>query len=472
MPADSLVYSQEQPNDLLLALSDGTPVCDGVDLGVHAEDEMWRVFYYRGSQNLDQSLVMYFHSGWKIWSTYRQILAWRVGEPGRVGKILDFASGYGRVTRFIVHDVPPERVWVSDIYAGGVEFQRERFGVHGIVSTADPADFRCDERFDVILVSSLFSHLPAETFLAWLRRLWSLLSPGGMLVFSVHDEAMLPADHPGKAELSARGLYFEGESESGSLSKAQYGTTWVTEAYVRDTLERVTAGLSVARYPRGFASLQDLYVAVDQPGVDFSGLDVTGGVDAVLDHCSFVFPRRIQVVGWGVDRASGERLREIRVRIDGQYVASSTDFESRPEAVALFPMENVQPVGWQLSFDLPQGADHISALLAITAIDAAGREHGVFEGPLHVALLRTARMGVFCSHLDQQRMQTAHEAEMSRLRAEAEERIGAQAQLRAEAEARIDALETRISAMQASRFWQIRNRWFALKRLLGLTDET
>jgi SAM-dependent methyltransferase len=460
MPADSLVYSQEQPNALLLALSDGTPICDGVDLGVHEEDEMWRLFYYRGSQDLDQSLVMYFHSGWKIWSTYRQILAWRFGEPGRVGKILDFASGYGRVTRFIVHDIPPERVWISDLYARGVEFQRQRFGVHGIVSTADPADFRCDERFDAILVSSLFSHLPAETFLTWLRRLWSLLAPGGVLVFSVHDEALLPAGHPGKRELAARGLYFEEESESGSLSKAQYGTAWVTEGYVRDALDRMasdTPGLSVARYPRGFANLQDLYVAVDRPGVDFSGLDVTGGVEGVLDHCGFVFPRQIQMSGWGVDRASGEPLREIRVRINGQAVASSTDFRPRTEAVALFPMESVQPVGWQLSFDLPEGADHTSALFTLTAVDAAGREHRLFEEPLHMALLRSARMGLIYSHRDQRRVRTEGEAELERLLANAE--------------GRIDILETRVAAMQASRFWKMRNRWFALKRRLGLTGE-
>lgn len=460
MPADSLVYSQEQPNALLLALSDGTPICEGVDLGIHEEDEMWRLFYYRGSQNLDSSLVMYFHSGWKTWSTCRQILAWRFGAPGRIGKLLDFASGYGRVTRFIVHDIPPERVWIADIYARGVEFQRRRFGVHGMVSTADPADFRCDERFDAILVSSLFSHLPAATFRAWLRRLWSLLAPGGVLVFSVHGEALLPAGHPGKGELAARGLYFEEKSESGSLSKAQYGTAWVTEGYVRDALDRMAAdtpGPSVARYPRGFANLQDLYVAVDRPGVDFSGLDVTGGVDGALEHCGFAFPRRIQVSGWGVDRASGEPLREIRVRIDGQAVASAADFHPRPEAAALFPMESVQPVGWQLSFDLPEGADHASALLILTAVDAAGREHGVFAGPLHVALLRSARLGLLCSHLDQQRMRTGHEAELARLRADAERRV--------------NDLETRIAAMQASRFWKLRNRWFALKRRLGLTDE-
>jgi hypothetical protein len=200
----------------------------------------------------------------------------------------------------------------------------------------------------------------------------------------------------------------------------------VTEKYVRDALDRIAAdapGLSVARYPRGFVSLQDLYVAVDRPGVDFSGLDVTGGVDGVLDHCSFVFPRQIRVSGWSVDRASGEPLREMRARIDGQAVGSSTDFQPLPEAVALFPMENVQPVGWQLAFDLPQGADHTSALLTLTAVDAAGREHGVFEGPLHVALLRTARMGLLYSYGDQQRTRTGYEAELAWLRADAAARI-------------------------------------------------
>lgn len=458
--ADTLVYSQEHPNALLLALSDGTPICAGVDLGVHEEDEMWRLFYYRGSENLDQSLVMYFHSGWKVWSAYRKILAWRFGAPERVGKILDFASGYGRITRFLVHDIPPERVWIADIYERGVDFQRRRFGVHGLVSTTDPADFRCDERFDAILVSSLFSHLPAETFLAWLQRLRRLLAPGGVLVFSVHDEALLPPGHPGEAELAARGLHFEPESESASLSKAQYGTTWVTEAYVREILGRVAgddSAWSIARYERGFASLQDLYVAVDQPGVDFSGLDVTGGVDGVLDHCGFLFPRKIELSGWGVDRASGEPLREIRVRVDGEVAAVASEFHPRPEANALFPLERVQPVGWQLAFDLPEGTDRDSARLAVAAVDTAGREHEVFAGPLQVALLRSARMGVLYGHLEQQRLRSEHEATVTRLRTETQ--------------ARIDHLEAQLAGMRASRFWKLRNAWFALKRRLGVTDE-
>jgi hypothetical protein len=66
-------------------------------------------------------------------------------------------------------------------------------------------------------------------------------------------------------------------------------------------------------------------------------------------------------------------------------------------------------------------------------------------------------MGQLYSYLEQQRMRTEHEAELARLRAAADERIA--------------ALETRIAAMRASRFWKMRDRWFAVKRRLGLTDE-
>ena len=34
-----------------------------------------------------------------------------------------------------------------------------------------------------------------------------------------------------------------------------------------------------------------------------------------------------------------------------------------------------------------------------------------------------------------------------------------------------EALRVRVQAMEASRFWKLRNAWFAVKRGLGLTEE-
>jgi SAM-dependent methyltransferase len=121
----------------------------------------------------------YFDSGRQIWMTVRQILSWRFGSPRACGRFLDFASGYGRLTRHIVAELPKESVWVSDIYAEGVAFQERTFGVKGIVSRSDPKDLGFETTFDCILVSSLFTHLPAARFSGWLRRLGAALSPGG-----------------------------------------------------------------------------------------------------------------------------------------------------------------------------------------------------------------------------------------------------------------------------------------------------
>src|SRR5881227_3167136 len=165
-----------------------------VDLAVDARDEMlaFLVEAHRGDR--ERALFHYFQSGASIADSLGQVLRWRFGEGmGRVRSLLDFASGYGRVTRFLVREVPPERVSVADVYADGVRFQAERFGVHGLVSTLRPEDFVCGERFDAILVTSLFTHLPEERFVAWLRALLGLLNPGGLLAFSAHSPEVLPA---------------------------------------------------------------------------------------------------------------------------------------------------------------------------------------------------------------------------------------------------------------------------------------
>ena len=141
-------------------------------------------------------------------------------------RILDFASGYGRVTRHAVLDVAPERLWVADIYAAGVRFQEEQLGVHGLVSHADPDRFECAETFDAILVSSLFTHLPEATFRSWLRRLWGLLRPAA---FWSSASTTRISCRPAR-ELPPSGMLFDLKSESGSLPGEEYGTSWVDEA--------------------------------------------------------------------------------------------------------------------------------------------------------------------------------------------------------------------------------------------------
>lgn len=445
----TLAYRNEENSPLVLTLKGLPGTGPGLNLNVDRRDEMFG-FFHGLDGDRDRALALYFHSGLRIWETFRAILAWRFGT-GLGGRLLDFASGYGRVTRFAVQEIPAERVWVSDIYREGVAFQAEQYGVHGLVSTADPADFVCEERFATILVSSLFTHLPEATFRSWLRRLWELRAPGGMLVFSVHAPDLLP---PG-TEMPESGLLFQEVSESGSLAKAQYGSCWVTEEFVRGALAEIAPGASADRIPRGLVSFQDLWVVVDESGVDFSGLALPASPEGHVDRCAWEPPDEIEVSGWVVDRATGEPVREVQAWVaweENRQLAGTTAFSSREDAAGAFAgaaPHPLHPQGWRLRFALPAEIPR-SAFLHLRVIDGRGHASTLYAATLDAALLRSVRLELRAA--EEKRVQE---------RAEGAARL---AQLRAEGAYERSVLEARLAAMEASRFWKLRQQWFRMKR--------
>lgn len=456
MSPDAEIYRNNGARPLVQALCRDL-LARNLNLDVHPADEMLGFFRHAQGNDLDSALVAYFDSGRRIWDAERQVLAWRFGPPPWHFRLLDFASGYGRVTRHIFHEIGPRDVWVSDIYAGGVAFQEQSFGVQGIVSTTDPASFPGDRSFDAILVSSLFTHLPEARFLAWLRRLGELLSPGGLLLFSVHDLSLPrePASEP------ASGMVFREISESGSLAKSEYGTCWVSEAFVRRAVEEAIGPRPVLRIPRGLASFQDLYVVVNEPGPGspdlFSGLTFEREADGFLESCHLIGNRALRLAGWVTDRVAGEPPREVRVRIDGAEAASCRDLEPRPAATErTLAADPVAAVGWQASFEIPADADPVSARLTIHTVSAAGEEKLLYAGPIESACLRSAQLDTVLLKAE--------------LRAR-EDDLNRRDLLLAQRQAEIETLERRIEAMRASRFWKIRDLWFRFKRRAGWTAE-
>jgi SAM-dependent methyltransferase len=445
----TLAYQSAENHPLVAALVPASGRFVRLRLDVDAEDEMFLHYRNLHGGDRDRALVLYFDSGRRIWETMAAVLRWRFGAPGAGFRLLDFASGYGRVTRFAVLDVPPERLWVADVYAGGVRFQEQAFGVHGLVSHADPERFECAETFDAVLVSSLFTHLPEATFRAWFRRLCGRLRPGGVLVFSVHDEDLLA---PGR-ELPASGILFDLVSESGSLPAEQYGTTWVSEAFVRRTAGELAPDASVHRVPRGLLCFQDLYVVTPEPSCDFSGLRLRAEAEGFVEHCS-VAPGRLRLAGWVVDRVRRCAPRELRIALGGEVRAVLRDFQPRAEVGALFPYEQVAGHGWRAEVPLSAEALASGAEVAVEVVDAAGGTTTLYAAPIAAALLRSARLDLYFERLQLER----RGAELAAEKARAEE-------LRRE----IAALEARLAAMEMSRFWKLRNVWWRVKRGLGLT---
>ncbi len=204
----------------------------------------------------------YLADGWRTMSELVLLLE-EVNHPLlRTQSVLEFASGHGRFTRHLVKALGAQRVVASDVVADSVEFARQAFGVEGFVSAAVPEDVQWQRQHDLVFVLSLFSHLPASTWSRWLRRIYDMVAPGGVLVFTTHgDEAVRKQN----VTLDENGYFFTPSSESNAIDGQEYGTTFTSEAFVRARIAEHLPGARLLKLaPRQFWHHQDAYV-VEKP---------------------------------------------------------------------------------------------------------------------------------------------------------------------------------------------------------------
>lgn len=290
----------------------------GLCCALHPADEMYlyNLRSLRGSA--EAAAILYFLKGHQIFLTVEEIARWRFGRLSAVGSFLDFASGFGRFTRFLVRQLAADRLCVSEIDPAAVQFQKDAFGVKGLVSDADPGRFQTPDVFDVILAGSFFSHLPASAFEAWLRRLYWLLRPGGLLLFSVHGMPLLAESAADWSE----GIVFRAESETTRLDPRDYGTSYVTEEFVRRTVAEATRGEgSICGFPFGFCAHQDLYVLSRPPVPALPPLTLRRFPRGELDKFE-IREEDVLVEGWA-EGGPREGSPEVRLVIGGACAARS-----------------------------------------------------------------------------------------------------------------------------------------------------
>ncbi len=300
------------------------------------------------------SAFKFVESAMRLGDAYRQIAQGVFGGFDKLGTVLDFASGWGRLTRLLEQRLRPDQIYVADIYHQAIDWQVATFEVNGVHSAKDPAAFEHAGKHDIVLVGSMFSHLPTELFHQWLVRLYDLVSDRGVLAFSVHDEAILPAGEV----MDPSGLSYLRFSESGSLDLEIYGMSYVTEAFVGAAIARLGSGLSWRRFPKGLYENQDLYV-VGAPGVDISTLTVASTPMAGFESVTTLPTGEIEFSGWAIERTPWATIEAVEVHVDGVQVLSFTPQALRPDVLKHFPGSANTPVGWSFRIDhekAPAGA--------------------------------------------------------------------------------------------------------------------
>jgi 2-polyprenyl-3-methyl-5-hydroxy-6-metoxy-1,4-benzoquinol methylase len=237
--------------------------CYGADFDftVHPQDLMF-LWYFDGDPI--QSQTVYFKTGDRnmreLESIFKDINF--VFKPDT--SLLDFACGYGRLTRFLVTKLRPSQITVADVEKGAVDFVTSTFSVSGFYSVFDASELRHSSRYDLILVASLFSHLSRDSWEAWLAKLYGLLSHNGLLIFTTQGQALFDTHDPvtkAAALVEEKGFYFLPTNETaGRLAVTDYGQTYVNFEWVKGRIEAHSLGKLLNYYPKGMWGRQDVYV--------------------------------------------------------------------------------------------------------------------------------------------------------------------------------------------------------------------
>jgi len=473
-------------------------------LKICEDDEMYLFSLKKLADDGDdgtRALVRYYAIGRSVLDTVKQVVEWHFGSFENVPSFLDFACGYGRFTRFLIQEMPPEKIWVSDIYANAVKFQTEYLGVSGIVSTGKPENYLIDRKFDCILANSFFSHMPERTFTNWLQNLYDLLTHNGILMFSVHDQCLLEPH----IEMPAKGILFSPQSESQSLDKEEYGTTYVTEKFVIELVEKVSGGKAfVHRIKKGIGKFQDLYVVTNQLVRDFSELKFNHQPGGYIDVAAFTRKDSLYLEGWAADVNLDGRIEEVQVLVNGEVVQRCEPFYDRPDVAAYFEKDAILQSGWNCY--LPKNTVTPEDVLIVKAINNYGAEWiletctvkslvskrksqsllGSTQAKIKLIETQLASAHIeweqsqnklMITQTELQETQTQLISAHTQLEQTQNQLISVQTQLEKtenqliNLKQELEKAQNRVLAMETSKFWKLRSTWFKVRRKLGLAGE-
>ena len=203
----------------------------GVTASVHPDDHLFKfVLRHPGFASHPEAIAYYFADGANSARRFLELIGPPPVRPGGLRAVLEFAAGYGCVTRHLAH-APGLDLTACDIHAQAVGFLRRQIGVRAIPSHACPELFAPPGGYDAVLALSFLSHMPLTTWARWLVRLTLPLAVGGRLVFTTHG--LHSRSHFGDPELPASGFWFHPASEQSDLPVSEYGQTITSPEFVR-----------------------------------------------------------------------------------------------------------------------------------------------------------------------------------------------------------------------------------------------
>jgi SAM-dependent methyltransferase len=162
-----------------------------------------------------------------------------IGRPlDEFARVYDFGCGCGRISLPLSAIVPPARLTATDADSEAIDWLSARLpGAQIQVNSALPPLPFADNSFDLIIGWSILTHLPEDYQDAWLGELARVLSPGGVMLQTVHgpthfDLVGAAADDPARNALPEQGLFYFENYGSDSPFAPYYQTTFHHPDYI------------------------------------------------------------------------------------------------------------------------------------------------------------------------------------------------------------------------------------------------
>jgi len=159
---------------------------------------------------------------------YEAYLKERFGRSYRdFRRILDWGCGCGRVTRHLV-GTPGPAIVGADIDADNIAWCHDNLkgGTFQVLPLRPPTLF-AEEQFDLVIGTSVFTHLAKDVQLAWLSELRRITTRGAVLLISIHGPSQMalyraPTEY--FSIIERQGLYEAGNNPQldGMIGEADY----------------------------------------------------------------------------------------------------------------------------------------------------------------------------------------------------------------------------------------------------------